>query len=291
MIRSYLLHKYSEYITTPTYGILCRMAKEARIPKGFLRDTATREKTVVTSPKNERPLSESQAFQVVLQEAKRLGIKPSLSEQKRWRGFTNAPSGVTTPLTEVSAQRVVALIDRTFELMSSSENPYFRESIELLNMLADKGHLVMRYVPNILVAGEHATMGVTLIEDPDKLSWELRISLDRVLNNANALSLALTLVHETDHLRRDFAYLSNYAPSATVIHRNENYDNNDFRRRSEAFAEAASARSLIYEFGLGVTRTVQLTSLQTAAAFIKLGSNSEDGRWIDYVGKNRASYL
>lgn len=227
---------------------------------------------------------------IVGKEAERLGINKNDSEIDKWTKDGNFSSKKQS-ITEKSMEQATNILLSTIDLMSESENPYYRDAINFLMPLEAIGEVRPYILPDSarsgeIPAGTTITMSTDARVEGDRMVWGIFISLENILYRSNSIQLANSLVHELEHIKNEKEYLaslsSTLSPMEKLAKRSERYGKE--RVAEEARGHGKEARAIIHQYGLG-ERRIHETDLEDAAKFIQYGSNPESPEYKKYVAE------
>lgn len=224
--------------------------------------------------------------QIILEAAKRLGIKKSQEEIDLWKpAYTEStPLNPTIPRLELANQRLKDVLTR----MQQSQNPYYKEAYSTLLALVQKNAIALRYD----LTGDQ-TMGVAYSLSYDgSIQREFQVNPDFMINGSTALSAADSLVHEMKHVQQHEPVIEElqirYSGRAFYDQATAYFGDTQRSYQYEFEAYAYEARSLIYEAGLVgsiYSQTIQEISGKEdrAVKFIQYGSNPSSPEWQNYL--------
>ncbi|MDO8658108.1 MAG: hypothetical protein Q7K55_05180 [Candidatus Levybacteria bacterium] len=234
---------------------------------------------------------------IIQQETKRLSVKTNIKEQETWSNVSFDISDKKFPVNEATLNIALDRLVETGNLMQKSENPYFQHAVSVISSLTDPNvdKLSTKILPELIAdgsvtkKGEQAVMGIQPTIKDGKIHYVLQISGDRILNNSNALSIALTFVHEVRHLDDFLNYerLSDQDPSLTIEQKlaaiTRRQDNPKEILTDEARAYGEDSKAFIFQTGLGIKGNVQDDRVNRAANFISFGNNTDNEEWKAFI--------
>lgn len=222
--------------------------------------------------------------QILDQEVTRLGIAKNPQEIDLWtqNGYFPSRRIPVTPETQIQAARI---LQSTLTLMTRSENPYFREATDYLKPLVTNGDVQLS-LPTTISTGTslRAVMGTETIITNGKLVSDIFIPADYLLNSANSVELALSLTHETQHVKNARNFLSSLPTELSIAQKLEK-ERERFktsRLAEEASGHGSEALAIIQQYGFG-ERRMDKTDIEDAATFIRFGSNVQSPDYRNYV--------
>ena len=233
--------------------------------------------------------------ELILSEAKRLGIHPDLEEQFLWSTSylnTSHSLSATTENSELMKDRA----DNTLARMSKSKNPHFKKAYDDLFILVQSERVKLDWLP--IRSGASRSIGEVRygVGVTEQLKYELNISRDFVLNDSNALTLAGAITHEVEHIRRLEDFISLFpelTPSEQVTKLNQHLQKKEQRDTEETFSYGTEAEAYIYQAGLlgSLYDVRQSEQDDQAAAFVRFGRDANSPQWKNYLIKARVSHL
>lgn len=221
---------------------------------------------------------------LILGEARRLGIFPDSDEQQLWQNsYQNTPEYLSP---ESSGTEFDNRLYGTLRLMQSSKNNNFKNASNDLHDMVKAGRVK---IYKLAKWQGDMTAGVAFaVNESGNFEYELNISPDFVLNGSTALTLAGLLTHEVWHIRRFEEHLGSNTgllPEEQVTALEEFMGSSKQSEIEEAFAYGREADAYIYQAGLmGALYGVEASGEENRAAkYIQLGSDSNNPGWREYI--------
>ncbi len=263
-------------------GTSSLVGKEAR------RLTETQPPKSPEPPATLPPLENLPNEEVIRKEAQRLGIKPSQKEILLWqKGYDY--SSVEFPLNYTAINEAGRRLGTALQLMEQSENPYFRETADYLKILYyEKGILTINAINIPPKSHTDIPMAVNYTIEKGKFQINLNIYSNKVINDSNSVSLAVWLVHETEHIKSIIKHQESLPSSLTLKERLEKEKqrntNQELLTEEEVNAYGLQAKAYIYHYGLGYLGAVSVDTAKYATALIQqCKSDIASACWKDYV--------
>lgn len=149
--------------------------------------------------------------QIVREEARRLGVLASDQERILWSTFGYTRAKEKLPINETTLKEAKSRLQSTLVLMNQSENPYFKNAANSIVLLSETSNFRISIDPNLdkTVADGQAH---AFLKD-GKLIYQISISANEILNNANAIGIAILVVHEDKHIRDYIEYIKSLPDS------------------------------------------------------------------------------
>lgn len=224
--------------------------------------------------------------ETIQREIQRLGIKPSKNEVELWRryGFSRP----RTPLTENNAglNEAAGRLENVVRVMSNSENPHFREAINILGplLISGEAELGLRHgAPDIKVMQAKADI------KQDRLIWVIEVPLETI-NRLDSIQIAISLAHEVEHLRNMISYdnaMRNLPAQSRLLAQAQRAQDLDNFIREEMRAYARQAQAYIYQAGLMGVRDRGSSDEELAVAWIRSGKQVDSATWREYLTQAR----
>lgn len=235
------------------------------------------------------PVEKQTYDQIIVNEVSRLEIKLSDEERLLWKIFGYNRSSEKVAINETTLQEAKKRIETVYMLMHQSENPYFRNAVNLMDSLFASGNLDISMSENVssdIVTAKPA-MGIAIRTKEGKINYLLAITPNEVLNNSSAVTLAIQLVHEAKHIEDSVTFQNSLPQSMPLTEKisrdNERLEDSISYLQEEAQGFGAQALAYIYERGLGYTGAIGLSHEKMAVKFIKFGSDVNNPLWQKYL--------
>lgn len=245
---------------------------------------ACRGETVSQPSRNQRelgPVSLSDN-ELVNKEIARLEISFSQKErdlfEKNW--FSKLPLTDEQETFQKAARRV----DVTLAIMRASENPYFHNAATLFFSWIDQGKAGIE-----VSRGDGKSNAIADLKEKDgKLFGQISLDFKDVAYSLTPLTLALSIVHEIEHLKNFFATQDRLLETYTTEERLAVYKrgkaNPQLFLEEEARGYAAQARAFIYAQGLlRYNNTPDFSVMLWAGTLLRTGNDANNPAWRNYV--------